>query len=234
MHEKTIAPIAHIRSPYKEKFGIPRQSGLVPEAVAEIVFEPKYRNPDALKGLAEFSHIWLIWGFSEVADGVFRASVKPPKLGGEKRGVFATRSPYRPNGLGLSSVRLLEMKTDAKDGTVLVVSGADLLDGTPIYDIKPYVPYSDMHPEAGGGFSDVHRGDRVGVHFPEELLLKIKPEHRTALQKILELDPRGSYEKKPEAVYGLHFAEYEVHFKEKDGILCVTAVEQAETAGKVK
>ena len=234
MNEKTIVPVARIRSDYKEKFGIPRQSGLVPETVAEIVFEPQYRSPDAVKGLAEFSHIWLIWGFSAVKNDVFRAVVKPPKLGGEKRGVFATRSPYRPNGLGLSSVRLLEVRADTEEGPVLTVAGADLLDGTPIYDVKPYVPYSDAHPEAAGGFSDVHKRDRVGVHFPEELLRKIKPEHRDALKKILALDPRGSYEKQAGAIYGLHFAEYEVHFKEKDGILCVTAVEQAETAGKVK
>ncbi len=234
MDEKTIRPIAHIRSDYKEKFGIPRQSGLVAEAVAEIVFMPVYRNPDAVKGLNEFSHIWLIWGFSAVNNDIFRASVKPPKLGGEKRGVFATRSPYRPNGLGLSSVRLLDVRIDENEGPVLVVAGADLLDGTPIYDVKPYVPYADAHPEADGAFSDTHRGDRVGVHFPEELLQKIKPEHRTALQKILALDPRGSYEKKAGAIYGLHFAEYEVHFQEKDGILCVTDVCEAENAGKVK
>ena len=229
-----IKPVARIRSGYKEKFGIPRQSGLVPEVLAEVVFEPAFRNPDAVKGLTEFSHIWLIWGFSEIDNTVFRASVKPPKLGGEKRGVFATRSPYRPNGLGLSSVRLLDVKIDPKEGPVLTVAGADLLDGTPIYDVKPYVPYADAHPEAAGGFSDTHKGDRVGVHFPEELLMKIKPEHRDAILKILALDPRGSYERQAGAVYGLHFAEYEVHFKEKDGILLVTAVEPAENAVKVK
>ncbi|MCR5294383.1 MAG: tRNA (N6-threonylcarbamoyladenosine(37)-N6)-methyltransferase TrmO [Lachnospiraceae bacterium] len=232
--EKTIRPIARIRSDYKEKFGIPRQSGLVPEAEAEIVFETAFRSREALRGIEEFTHLWLIWGFSEIKNAGFRATVKPPRLDGEKKGVFATRSPYRPNGLGLSSVSLLSIGEDAKEGPVLHVAGADLLDGTPIYDIKPYIPYADSHPEASGSYSDRHRDDRVAVHFPEELLAKIPPGKRGALRKLLSLDPRGSYEKLPGRVYGLHFADYEVRFAEKDGILVVNEVLEAEGAGKVK
>ena len=183
--------IAHLRSDFTSKFGIPRQSNLVPEQEAVIVFEPEYRDENALRGLEGYSHLWLIWGFSEVHQEGWSPMVKPPKLGGNKRmGVFATRSPFRPNPLGLSSVQLLRLEKRPNLGTVLVVSGADLMDGSPIYDIKPYLSFTDSHPDARNGFAADHAAERLPVEFPPELLDRIPEEKRAALLSSLALDPR--------------------------------------------
>ena len=197
--------IARIRSDFPEKFGIPRQSGVVPETRAKIVFEPEYRKEAALRGIEGFSHLWLIWGFSECERDSWSPTVRPPRLGGNTRmGVFATRSPFRPNPIGLSSVTLVGVEAHTPEGTVLVVGGADLMDGTPIYDIKPYLPYADCHPDA------------------------IAPEHRRALRGVLAHDPRPSYQSDPERVYGVAFAGKNVRFTVKDGVLTVCAVEKLE------
>lgn len=228
--------LAHIHTPYMEKFGIPRQSGLVPEAAGEIVFEPEYRNPDAVRGIGEFSHLWLLWEFSESKQKRFSATVAPPRLGGkERRGVFATRSPFRPNPIGLSSVRLLEVRTDDLLGPVLVVSGADLLNGTPIYDIKPYLPYTDCHANARGGFGEEHRTDGIEVCFPQELLEKLPESLREAAFAVLRQDPRAAYNKKPDYVYGMAFGGYDIRFAAQEGKLVVRdVVRQDGGAGKVK
>ena len=205
--------IATIRSDFPTKFGIPRQSGLVEELKATIVFEPEYRNPDALRGLEEFSHIWLIWQFSEAVRDKWSPTVRPPRLGGNTRmGVFATRSPFRPNAIGLSCVRLEEIRKDPKLGTVLVVSGADLMDGTPILDIKPYLPYADSHPEALGGFTGNVGGKVLEVDFPPELLAQVPEGKRGALIGVLSRDPRPSYQHDPDRVYGMAFGGWEVGF----------------------
>ena len=205
--------IARIRSDFPTKFGIPRQSGLVEELKATIVFEPEYRNPDALRGLEEFSHIWLIWQFSEAVRDKWSPTVRPPRLGGNTRmGVFATRSPFRPNAIGLSCVRLEEIRKDPKLGTVLVVSGADLMDGTPILDIKPYLPYADSHPEATGGFTGNVGGKVLEVDFPPELLAQVPEDKRGALIGVLSRDPRPSYQHDPDRVYGMAFGGWEVGF----------------------
>ncbi|MBE5890248.1 MAG: tRNA (N6-threonylcarbamoyladenosine(37)-N6)-methyltransferase TrmO [Lachnospiraceae bacterium] len=205
--------IAIIHTDFPDKFGIPRQSGLVSSLRAEIVFEPKFRNPDAIRGIEEYSYLWLIWNFSKAKQDHFVATVAPPRLGGkEKKGVFATRSPFRPNSLGLSSVRLEEVYLDENRGPVLVVSGADLLDGTPIYDIKPYLAYTDSHPDAKGSFGEVHKEDRIDVNFPQELLERLPEDKRTAAFDVLAQDPRASYNKKPDYIYGLSFAGYDLRF----------------------
>lgn len=205
--------IAKIHTDFPDKFGIPRQSGLVSSLRAEIVFEPKFRNPDAIRGIEEYSYLWLIWNFSKAKQDHFVATVAPPRLGGkEKKGVFATRSPFRPNSLGLSSVRLEEVYLDENCGPVLVVSGADLLDGTPIYDIKPYLAYTDSHPDAKGSFGEAHKEDRIDVNFPQELLERLPEDKRTAAFDVLAQDPRASYNKKPEYIYGLSFAGYDLRF----------------------
>jgi len=205
--------IAIIHTDFPDKFGIPRQSGLVSSLRAEIVFEPKFRNPDAIRGIEEYSYLWLIWNFSKAKQDHFVATVAPPRLGGkEKKGVFATRSPFRPNSLGLSSVRLEEVYLDENRGPVLVVSGADLLDGTPIYDIKPYLAYTDSHPDAKGSFGEVHKEDRIDVNFPQELLERLPEDKRTAAFDVLVQDPRASYNKKPDYIYGLSFAGYDLRF----------------------
>lgn len=208
-------PIAHIRTDFPEKFGIPRQSGRVPELEAEIVFEPTYRNPDALRGLEGFSHLWLLWQFSGIkrtADS-WQPMVRPPRLGGNTpMGVFATRSPYRPNPIGLSSVRLCRILYDRPDAPILVVSGADLMDGTPILDIKPYLPYTDAHPEATGGFADAVQDHHLQVHCPPALLELFPEGKRAALLAVLADDPRPSYQHDPERVYGIYFAGYNVEF----------------------
>lgn len=205
--------IAKIHTDFPDKFGIPRQSGLVSSLRAEIVFEPKFRNPDAIRGIDEYSYLWLIWNFSKAKQDHFVATVAPPRLGGkEKKGVFATRSPFRPNSLGLSSVRLEEVYLDENRGPVLVVSGADLLDGTPIYDIKPYLAYTDSHPDAKGSFGEVHKEDRIDVNFPQELLERLPEDKRTAAFDVLAQDPRASYNKKPDYIYGLSFAGYDLRF----------------------
>lgn len=214
----TITPIARIRTPFADKFGIPRQSGLVEKLRATIVFEEPFRNADALRGLEEYSHLWLIWQFSTVvaagADGEhWRPTVRPPRLGGNTRmGVFATRSPFRPNALGLSCVKLLGVQPHTPQGPVLEVAGADLLDGTPIYDIKPYLPYVDAHPEARSGFAGRVEAHALTVHDPEKRLDALDPETRAGLVGVLENDPRPGYQHDPGRVYGLRFAGYEVKF----------------------
>lgn len=217
--------IATIHNDFKEKFGIPRQSGLTGELLSRIVFEPEYRNPDALRGIDGYSHLWLIWQFSEAIREDWSPTVRPPRLGGNKRvGVFATRSPYRPNPIGLSSVRLEEIKVTENEGTVLVVSGADLLDGTPIYDIKPYITYSDCHKDAVSGFADPVKDYRLNVVFCKDLLSKIDVYKQNSLIKILEQDPRPSYQNDPDREYGFRFASYEIFFKVDGDTLTVTGV----------
>lgn len=206
--------IAYIHTDFTSKFGIPRQSGLVDELEATIVFEPEYRNPDALRGIEEYSHLWLIWQFSECADKEWTPTVRPPKLGGNKRmGVFATRSPFRPNPIGLSSVRLIGIEKTEKHGCIIRVAGADLLDGTPIYDIKPYLPYVDSHPDASNGFALDEKEGRLDVHFPEELLNLIPHQKHSALIAVLAQDPRPGYQNEPERIYGIEFAGFDVRFK---------------------
>ena len=213
--ERTIRPIAHIENDFDEKFGIPRQSGLVPQLQARILFEPEFAQPQAVKGLEEFSHIWLIWEFSRAVRESWSAMVRPPKLGGNTyMGVFATRSPFRPNSIGLSCVKLEKIEIgDKETGPVLYVSGADLLNGTPIYDIKPYLPYVDSHPEATGGFTDRVNQDQLKVEFPSQLMALIPAEKREALTGILAQDPRPSYQNDPERIYGLTFAGKNVKFR---------------------
>lgn len=218
--------IAKIESDFKEKFGIPRQSGIADELTARIVFEPEYRVSEALRGLDGYSHLWLIWQFSEAVREDWSPTVRPPRLGGNKRmGVFATRSPYRPNPIGLSSVKLLSIEHTKDEGDVLIVSGADLLDGTPIYDIKPYLPFTDSHPEAMAGFSEPVREYALNVDFCKELLSKIDVSKQNALIKILEHDPRPSYQNDPEREYGMRFSDYEIFFKVDSDTLTVTRVE---------
>lgn len=209
----TLKPIAYIHNDFPEKFGIPRQSGLIEELKAYIKFEQDYRNPDALRGLEGYSHIWLIWGFSESIRRDWSPTVRPPRLGGNKRvGVFASRSPFRPNPLGLSSVRLDSIEITKESGTVLHVSGADLLDGTPIFDIKPYLPYADSHPEALGGFSCAVQNDSLKVECPDECLKSIPKQHQAALMEILAQDPRPSYQDDPARIYGMKYAGMDVKF----------------------
>lgn len=220
--------IARIRSDFATKFGIPRQSSLVKELEAVIVFEPEYRNADALRGMEGFSHIWLLWYFSENVRSGWLPTVRPPRLGGNERmGVFATRSPFRPNEIGLSSVELLRMEYDSELGPVIYVAGADLMDGTPILDIKPYLSYVDSHPEAKGGFADVYRDYHLKVEFPEEFETKVPEEKREALKGVLANDPRPSYQEDPERVYGMNFAGCEVKFRVRENILSVCGVEKA-------
>jgi tRNA-Thr(GGU) m(6)t(6)A37 methyltransferase TsaA len=218
--------IAHIRTDFPTKFGIPRQSGLIDELKGEIVFEPQYRVPEAVRGLEGFSHIWIIWQFSEAVRDGWSPTVRPPRLGGNKRmGVFATRSPFRPNAVGLSCVRLEEIVHGGKDGTVLRVAGADLMDGTPIIDIKPYLPLSDCHPEASGGFSSERAGYALEVDFPKELLEKVPKCKREALRAVLSHDPRPAYQEDSERVYGFEFAGMEIKFTVADGKLTVVSAE---------
>ncbi len=210
--EHTIRAIAHIRSDLPEKFGVPRQAGLVRELEATVVFEPEYRVPDALRGLEGFSHIWLIWQFSQALREGWSPTVRPPRLGGnERRGVFATRSPFRPNALGLSCVRLLAVETDPALGPVLRVAGADLVDGTPIFDIKPYLPYADCIPEASGGFAP-DGGALLEVSIAPGVEERLPQEKRAALRGILANDPRPRYQHDPERVYKLLFAGWEIAF----------------------
>ena len=219
--------IAKIYTDFKEKFGIPRQSGLTPTLESRIVFEPKYRNDDALRGIEEFSHLWLIWGFSEnPTSDKFMPTVRPPRLGGNRKmGVFATRSPFRPNPLGLSSVKLLRLEK-TNEGTVLIVSGADMLSGTPIYDIKPYLPYTDIHNDAKGGFGSERLFYKLKVDFPENLLSLIPENKREGLMELLSEDPRPSYIEDEERIYGFNFAEFEVKFKVTGNTLKVISVEK--------
>lgn len=220
-----IEPIAYFHSPFHSKFGIPKQSGLVEELEGSIVFCPEYRNADALRGLDDFDYLWLIWGFSANKHAATSLVVRPPLLGGnEKMGVFATRSPFRPNALGLSSVRISRIETDTTRGLVITVVGADLMDGTPIYDIKPYIPYADSHPEAKGGFTDTHAICRLTVVIPDCFHHLFSQSQLQALYKVLELDPRPHYHKSGQKEYGMPYMDYDVHFTVNDGVLTVTDV----------
>lgn len=218
--------IAKIYTDFDTKFGIPRQSGICDGLTGRIVFEQKYRNPEAIRGLDEYSHLWLIWNFSEAERGEWSPTVRPPRLGGNKRmGVFATRSPFRPNPIGLSSVKLVGIEYTKDEGAVLIVSGADLLSGTPIYDIKPYLAYTDSHPDAVGGFADRVKDYRVKVDISPELLSLIPEDKRGGLIRLLEDDPRPSYQTDSERSYGMSFAGLEIHFTVSDGVLKVTSIE---------
>ena len=220
-----IQAIAHMKSDFPTKFGIPRQSGLVEALRSTIVFEPEFRNPDALRGIEGFSHLWLIWQFSQAVRQDWSPTVRPPRLGGNVRmGVFATRSPFRPNSLGLSCVRLLGVEETREFGTVLHVGGADLMDGTPIFDIKPYIPYSDARPDAVGGFTDHADDFLLEVVFPDELLKRIPTAKRQALLGVLSHDPRPSYQRDANRVYGLSFAGFNIRFSVSDGVLTVIEI----------
>ena len=222
----TVDIIARIHTDLPEKFGVPRQSGLVPQLRGTIVLEPAYRNPDALRGLEGFSHLWLIFQFHRAVREGWSPTVRPPRLGGNRRmGVFATRSPFRPNNLGLSCVKLEGVRLDEKLGPVIDVSGADLVDGTPILDIKPYLPYADCHPEATGGFTDPLDGQTLQVNCDPALLSNLTEEQKAGLMGVLACDPRPRYPEDPDRVYGLAFAGKNVKFTVRDGVLTVVAVE---------
>ena len=222
-----MKPIAHIRNDYTAKFGIPRQSGLVEQVQSTIVFEPEYRNADAFRGIEGWSHLWLIWIFSEAVRDTWSPTVLPPRLGGKTRmGVFATRSPFRPNPIGLSSVKLTGFDLHSKDGPVLYVAGADLMDGTPILDVKPYLPYTDSHPDAIGGFAEPVREYHLEVVFPEEWMSQVPERLREPVLGLLAQDPRPSYQNDPDRVYGVAFGGYDFRFRVRDGVLTVCEVEQ--------
>ena len=221
----TLKVIAHIRTAFPTKFGIPRQSGLVDSLRGEIIFTPEYRSADAVRGLEDFSHILLVWQFSGAVRDTWSPTVRPPRLGGNTRmGVFATRSPFRPNPLGLSSVKLEGIEMRPEVGPVLLVRGADLMDGTPIYDIKPYIPYADCHPDAAAGFTAQTQFHHVEVVCPEEVWAQVPAAERDGLRGVLENDPRPSYQHDPERVYGMEFAGLEVHFKVDGDTLTVTDI----------
>ena len=210
----TITPIAHFRSPFSEKFGIPRQSGLIEELAGQIVFEPEWRTADALRGIEDFDYLWLLWEFSANRSAHKSPTVRPPLLGGNQRmGVFATRSPFRPNNLGLSCVRLDHVEWQSPQGPVIHVLGADLMDQTPIYDIKPYLPYADAHPDARGGFTDQQSWRRLNVIMSDQCAAMFTPEQLRALIRTLELDPRPHYQDDPDRIYGLMFDGHDVHFR---------------------
>ena len=226
--DATIQVIARMHSDFSTKFGIPRQSGLVQELRSTIVFEPEFRNSDALRGIEEFSHLWIIWQFSQAVRQGWSPTVRPPRLGGNTRmGVFATRSPFRPNNLGLSSVRLLGVEQTEDFGTVLHVGGADLMDGTPIFDIKPYIPYSDCHTDAVGGFADRAGEFLLKVEFPDALLALLPEDKRSAAVGVLSHDPRPSYQRDANRTYGLTFAGFDIRFQVKEDILTVVEVNKA-------
>ena len=227
MEEKDLPPlrvIARMESDFPDKFGIPRQSGLTSLA-SRIVFEPEFRDPNALRGIEGWSHLWILWIFSEAVRPGWSPTVRPPRLGGNERvGVFATRSPFRPNNIGLSSVKLERVEHTENEGDVLIVSGADLMDGTPIIDIKPYVPYADAHPEASGGFAAEKFGKKLKVVFPEELLSRVEPGKREGLKDLLAEDPRPAVQDDPERVYGMRFSDVEIKFVVSDSVLTVVDV----------
>ncbi len=229
MHEGYVDPelkvIAKIHNDFPEKFGIPHQSNWLKEQKAQIIFEPEYRVAEAFRGIEEYDYIWLIWQFSEAVGKKWSPTVRPPRLGGNvRKGVFATRSPFRPNSLGLSSVRLEKVEFHPELGPVLHISGADLMNGTPIFDIKPYLPYVDGHPQASGGFTDQIKDHRLRVEFPEEYLQEIPKEKRKALTEVLENDPRPGYQEDPERIYGLAYGKKNIRFHVKDGVLTVCGV----------
>ena len=216
---------ARIRTGFPEKFGIPRQSGLVPSLRARIVFEPEYRSPEALRGMEDFTHLWLLWIFSECCRDTWSPTVRPPRLGGNTRvGVFATRSPFRPNPIGLSSVRLERIDLHTPQGPVLTVSGADLMDQTPILDIKPYLPFTDSHPDASGGFADSHIHDTLYVDFPDDLQMRLPPQMRESLTGILASDPRPAYQSDPQRIYSLSYSGFTVRFRVSGSILTVSEI----------
>ena len=222
---KELKIIAKIRSDFPTKFGIPRQSGLVEGLRATIVFEPEYRKDEALRGIEGYSHLWLLWNFSKAERNGWSPTVRPPRLGGNKRmGVFATRSPFRPNPIGLSSVKI-EGVEKTSEGTVIHISGADLMDGTPIYDIKPYLAFTDSHPQATGGFAAEELGYSLEVEFSEELLAKIDTDKRQGLIELLAQDPRPAYNDDPDRIFGFEFGKKEIKFKVANGILTVIAVQ---------
>ena len=230
---KTIHPVAYFRSPLTSKFGIPRQSGVAAHLRGSIVLTPEYRLPDAIRGLDGFDYIWLVWGFSANKHEATGVTVRPPRLGGNERmGVFATRSPYRPNGLGLSSVKIERIETDTPDGPVIHVSGADLMDGTPIYDIKPYLSYVDAHPEARGGFTDTTQWEPLRVVIPHAIECLFATGELEALREILASDPRPSYHHDPNRIYGMPFGGRDVKFKVADGVLSVTEVADTGTMAR--
>ena len=238
MDNYIIKPIAHIYTDFNERFGIPRQPGLAASLTARIVFEEEFRDMNSIKDIEGFSHLWLIWGFSETSVNMQESPVRwsplvtPPRLGGKtKVGVFASRSPYRPNSLGLSSVRLISVDSECDNAPVLTVSGADILNGTPVYDIKPYVPYTDCHPDAVGGFA-VSKVSFLKVVFPEDLLKIVAADKRQALLEVLSQDPRGSYEKQPGYQYGLSFADYDIRFTVDGDTLTVFEVIEINSSGQ--
>ena len=217
--------IAHIHTDFPTKFGIPRQSGIIPSLQGRIVFEPEYRNAEAVRGLEDFSYIWLLWEFSQAVRDTWSPTVRPPRLGGNvRKGVFATRSPFRPNPIGLSSVRLEHIEFDAKLGPVLYVTGADLMDGTPIFDIKPYIAYTDSHPDAVSGFASTPAEYLLEVDFPEALLQQVPESQRESLIEVLAHDPRPQYHVDPERVYGMEFGGMEVKFKVNHDLLTVLEI----------
>lgn len=218
--------IAHIKNDFTSKFGIPRQSGLVPEMMSQIIFEPEFRNPDAIRGLEDFSHLWLIWNFSQ-SKPTESLTVRPPRLGGNKRmGVFATRSPFRPNPIGLSCVKIEKIEIDADLGPVISVLSADLMDGTPIYDIKPYIPYADCIPNAVGGFADNVKEYRLNVNMPSDICDDIDEKFKSALYEILANDPRPSYQNEPERIYSFEFGGYKIRFKADEKNLTLTELKK--------
>ena len=230
MENISIQVIAKMRSDFPTKFGIPRQSGLVEELESTIVFEPEFRNADSLRGIEGFSHLWIIWQFSQAVRQDWSPTVRPPRLGGNTRmGVFATRSPFRPNHLGLSCVRLLSVEQTDSDGTVIRVAGADLMDGTPIVDIKPYIPYADSHSDAKGGFTDGASDYILNVEFPAHLLTIQPQDKQSAAVAVLSHDPRPSYQKDSDRVYGLTFGGFDIRFQVKDEILTVVDVQPYKT-----
>ncbi len=232
MEPVSLTPIARIQSGFTEKFGIPRQSGLVEELEARVVFEPEYRAKEAFRGLEDFSHLWLIWEFSKSIRESWSPTVRPPRLGGNRRmGVFATRSPFRPNPIGLSCVRLKEIRWDTSLGPVLLIGGADLLDGTPIFDIKPYLPFTDCRPDASGGFTQLYEERRLQVVIPAEILERIPQKLRDGVKGVLERDPRPSYHADPKRVYGMSFYGLELKFKVEGETLTLLSAEKEKRAG---
>lgn len=223
--EMLIRPIAHIHCDFKEKFGIPRQSGLIESARAKIVFLPEYRNPDALRGLDGYTHLWLLWQFSEAVRSEWSPTVRPPRLGGNKRmGVFASRSPFRPNPIGLSSVKIVSIDLNTSKGPIIEVAGADLLDGTPIYDIKPYLAYTDSHPDAASGFALTSDAPKLEVEISKELLEKIPIDLRQSAIDILAEDPRPGYQDDPSRIYTMQYATFEICFMVEGNTLTVTEI----------
>ena len=223
--ELTIKPIAYIRTDFSDKFGIPRQSGRAKSLMGKVIFTPEYRTPEALKGIEGFSHLWLLFDFSENHRSEWSPTVRPPRLGGNKRvGVFASRSPFRPNPIGLSCVKLERLEKTDREGVVLVVSGVDLLDNTPIFDIKPYIPHADLRQDAVGGYADEQENYRLTVTFPEELLLRLPEEKRAAAMECLAEDPRPAYQEEPERVYGMKYAGFDIRFRVEKDMLTVLDV----------